>query len=211
MNLKGRSMEKKKKPVGLIVVIVLLFVVAVAGWSAAVLGIIKSNEYLDAIIELQAKNEDLSNAIGDLSVVDDRYGNYIATENWEVKFAYTDGVTAVKAATGNKFDGSLYITSITKDGKTYDVRSCGEEKAGDFNDENPFFLGEVVRYSNIDEHAEGVKEPGSDDDTYSMITKMARYSYYVNRNIKNGCEENKDFKEGAKIARDIIDTIQMKD
>lgn len=200
--------EKAKKPVALIIVLVIMTLIAIAGWSVAIYGMKEYGERTDAIIELQAKNEDLQSRIDKLSVVDDRYGNFIQTDNWDVKFAFTDSVTDVKAATGNKFDGSIYITSVTKDGKTYDASVCPDVT---FSDENPFFLGEVVRYNNYTQRDKDAKKPTEAvEDTYSELSRTSRYDYYINYNIKNGCETNKDFKAGADIAAEILRTIQMK-
>lgn len=214
MNLKGRFMKKEEcqsRTAPIAGIALALGIAAVAGWTLAVWGINEYKERTETILELQSNNQSLQEQIDKISTVTDRYGNFLETDNWEVKFAFTDGVSVVKAETGNKYDGSLHITSVTKDGKTYDITSCGEENLEKFNDENRFYLGEIVRYSNT-EHDENSKAPDDEENSaYSELMQSTRYTYYTNSNTIAGCDGKEGYEIGRGIVNDIFQTIQLKD
>lgn len=90
------------------------------------------------ITTLQKENADLSQRISNLTKV------YLQPENWPIKFLYPDGVTDIQYSTINSQPNEIIITSITKDGVTYDSSLCKNESS---SANQPFYLG-TIQYSN---------------------------------------------------------------
>lgn len=192
-------MKNNKTTVILVVSTVVMAILAIAGWSVAIYDMNVIKERDATIADLAAKSTDLGQQVEDMTAVEDKTANKIVVENWGVEFPYTTGVTKVKSELVDVFDGAVRIKSIEVDGETYDAKTCS-------NDENAF-IGEVVRFNN--ESDDDSKSPEKVEDTYDLIFKSARYSYYINRNIKNDCAKSDEMKKGISTAYEILRSIKM--
>ncbi|MBP5512368.1 hypothetical protein J6X90_03205 [Candidatus Saccharibacteria bacterium] len=204
-------MKKNKRVVPILPILLVLFVIAAAtGWGIVVYqyGEIKSRD--NEIAQLKDNNYDLNVKVDDLTVVDDPYANFLKTNSWEVMFPYIDNVTKVKAETGNIADGSFFIKSIETNDKTYDVDLCGGENE---YKTQPFYLGQIVRWSNSEKHEEGAEDPTQDSARFSRIFVTNNYSYYFDIK-KSGCvtnQENEDYLEGVRLASEMLHKITGKE
>ena len=134
---------------------------------------------------------------------------YLEPEGWNVRFAYPDGVTDIQYGTNDNYDGALYIYSITKNGKTYNVDICGGEDA---YKQYPFFLGNVNRWNPNSSHESWEKSPAVYDGMTLSLTN-GDYEYYVNTDYGNGCESGEntpDYIEALNISKTLIDGIEAK-
>ncbi len=134
---------------------------------------------------------------------------YLEPEGWNVRFAYPDGVTDIQYGTNDNYDGALYIYSITKNGKTYDVNICGGKDA---YEQYPFFLGNVDRWNPNGSHESWEKSPAAYNGMTLSLTN-GDYQYYVNTHYGNGCESGEntpDYVEALSISKALMDGIEAK-
>lgn len=193
------------------ILLAVFIIAAISGWGVVIYQYNEIKNRDDEIAKLSEKTDTLDKQVEDLTAVDDPYANFIKTDNWEVMFPYTDGVTKVKAEVGNDGDGSLLIKSIEKEGKTYDVNLCGGESH--YSSDEPFFFGKVVRWKRNGEHKEGAEDPKDNVTKYSLIYTTNTYDYYYQFNMEQGCKtgENESYEEGVLIASNILNRIRIKE
>jgi hypothetical protein len=200
----------KKKNILFPILTVVFAILAVSGWGIVIYAntAIKSRD--DKIAELTEEKELLSKKVEDEEDVTNPYSNYLATSGWEVAFPYTDGVTNAKAEIANVADGAFRIVSIEKDGKTYDINMCGGTAS---SSENPFYLGEVVRWKNDGSHKEGALDPSTETKSYTLLYKTNRYTYYYRFDNGHVCRKtnSEGYDAGVKAASEMIHKIQIKE
>lgn len=144
-------------------------VVAIFGVGLSLFLIIEKQQDSDKIADLTLKAESLQEQLSQKtpddtqnseqysSTEDDNNGDsdannissqkYLEPEGWDVRFAYPNGVTdAEYSVQDDLWDGALFIYSITKDGKTYDVNLFGGKES---YRHYPFFFGEVARWNDV--------------------------------------------------------------
>ena len=134
---------------------------------------------------------------------------YLEPEGWNVRFVYPDGVTDIQYGTNDNYDGALYIYSITKDGKTYDVNICGGKEA---YKQYPFFLGNIDRWNPSGSHESWEKSPSAYSGMNLALTNGG-YEYYVNTYYGNGCETGEntpEYVEALRISKSLMDGIEAK-
>lgn len=204
-------MKKNKRVVPILPVLLGLFILAaVSGWGIVVYQYNEIKNRDDEIARLTDNNYNLNVKVDDLTVVDDPYANFLKTDSWEVMFPYIDNVIKVKAETGNIADGSFFIKSIETNNKTYDVNLCGGESE---YKSQPFYLGQIVRWSNSEKHREDAEDPSKDTARFSRIFVTSNYTYYFDIK-KSGCatnQENEDYLEGVRLASEMLHKIAGKE
>lgn len=134
---------------------------------------------------------------------------YLEPEGWNVRFAYPDGVTDVQYGMNDNYDGALYIYSITKNGKTYDINMCGGRDA---YQQYPFFLGLVSRWNPSGSHESWESSPATYDSSKLALTNGG-YDYYIDMYYGNGCEtgdNNPDYLEALRISKSLLDSVEIK-
>ena len=158
-------------------------------------------------VEIEAKGL-ATEADGTVSTIDSK--KYLEPKDWNIKFAYPDGVTDIAyGVSSDNFDGALYITGIAKNGRVYDVNICGGQAA---YEQYPFFLGEVDRWNPSGEHEEWQTSPSVYEGMKKLL-KNGSYEYYVNTYYGNGCEtgeNNPDYIEALKLAKEILESAEKK-
>lgn len=215
--------NKQKNGNGLKIATVIACVIAVCGIGFSIFQIMENNTLKTEISSLKEQLNQITEKVqsGSTTIVSDSISDtgtnnasssakkYLEPDGWNVRFAYPDGVTDIQYGTNDNYDGSLYIYSITKNGKTYDVNICGGKDA---YKQYPFFLGNVDRWDPNGSHESWEKSPAAYDDMTLSLTD-GNYEYYVNTHYGNGCESGEntpDYVEALSISKALMDGIETK-
>jgi len=230
-NLMPNNKTKNKLLPAVIILAVLLCGTAI-GLICVFLQLKNSNDELQSLKSEYIKMEELLNektddryVAGDDEqvVVDDPSGSsgestpnstaqiYLEPTGWDVKFAYPEGVTKIEYTMSDNFDGTIYIDSITKNGKKYDVNICGgSERYVHY----PFFLGRIARWTPTAQHETWDTSPAIQDD--DLLLKVSNNEYYGNfEHTGNGCESSdatalSDYEEALEIVRELYRGVVAK-
>lgn len=213
MNKKQNSNDKKW-----VIATISISVVAVLGIGFGIFQMSENGKRDDEISALKDEVEVLKQqsqqANDGGNVADKNEGSthiqkYLEPEGWDVRFAYPKGVTDVEYSMNENFDGTLYIDSITKDGKVYNVDVCGGKEAyGQY----PFFLGTVQRWNPDGQHESWNTSPADFDGEILALTNNG-LEYYVNSHYGNGCEIGEttaDYVEALRISKELLGGIEAR-
>lgn len=220
--------NKQKSGNGLKITAVIACIVVFCGIGFGVFQTIENNrknEEIDTLkTEISSLKEQQQNQTaekvqsGSTTIVSDTISNtdtndtsssakkYLEPGRWNVRFAYPDGVTDIQYSAS---DRALYVFSITKNGKTYDVNICGGKNA---YKHYPFFLGQVDRWNPNGSHESWEKSPAVYNGMVLSLTN-GDYEYYINTHYGNGCEsgdDTPDYVEALSITKALMDGIEAK-
>ena len=126
---------------------------------------------------------------------------YLEPQGWDVRFAYPEGVTDAQYDVQDaNWDGVLYVSEITKDGKTYDASLFGGK---DSYRHYLFFLGAVARLSTASSLSRWVASA-------PLLFEKNNYKYY--RDGDNGYEtsDTDEYKEACRIVEALLKNIEAK-
>lgn len=135
----------------------------------------------------------------------DNSQKYLEPEGWNVRFAYPDGVTDVQYSTQDTpWDGVMFVTSVTKDGKTYNIDLFGGRES---YQQYPFFFGEVARWDSVSPRDNW---SGSIVDM-DLIFTNGDYKYYA-WSKGNGREsgDEAEYQEACRIVKALFDNAESK-
>lgn len=126
---------------------------------------------------------------------------YLEPQGRDVRFAYPEGVTDVQYDVQDaNWDGVLYVSGITKDGKTYDVNLFGGK---DNYKHYPFSLGAVARLSTTSSPSGWVANA-------PLLFENNNYKYY--KDGGNGYEtgDAAEYEEACRIVEVLFNNIETK-
>ncbi len=218
------SSQTNKKQRYFIVIIIALMLLLCVGIGFSIFQTLKYAEANDKVTELEKKitllqeqlKKEQAETPTDKEPVDDTdqkddtnqdvaVKQYLEPEDWNVRFAYPDGVTEVLYhVQDTPWNGALYIDSITKNGKTYNVDMFGGK---DSYKSYSFFFGEVARWKKTNPHDQWT---GSIVDMKLGLTN-GEYEYYT-WDKGNGYESGSaaDYEEACGIVSELFNNIEAK-
>lgn len=215
-----------KKPHNkLIPITIILAILTLAGLSTSIFLGIQSSNRASEISELKTKVDSLtskdsnSNEPNQTTTNESQPSNnqtssttenkllYLEPEGWNVKFAYPEGVTEVIASANDNYDGTLYIGSITYNGKTYNVDLFGGKDA---YHHYPFFLGNLMRWDSKATHESWEQNPTQLGGV--LVFEQGSVGYYYNAAGGNGYETGNeaDYNKAVELTSQLLHNITAK-
>lgn len=220
----------KRNRIWKLITVIMLFL-AVGGVGVGVYAVMQSDEKDSQIRVLKAEVRFLEEELDRLqnpenyqdggddttTVVDNNISGigYLEPAGWDVRFAYPEGVSEVQYDLSRQFDGSIYVTSITSNGITYDMNVCGgAESYHDFM----FSLGWINRWNpNISHESTGELQP----DTYTtagltrlgLVDNTGTYQYYIGKpDVGFMCVtgDNPEYAEAVRLTEALLNSIEIK-
>lgn len=203
------------------IVAILASIVAICGIGFGIFGIVQNSNANARINELESEITSLHEQLEQKTTTDSQ-GNdtnsnlnanqnnpdhvvatkkYLEPQGWNIRFAYPEGVTDVQYDIQNtNWDGVLYVSGITKDGKTYNVDLFGGKNA---YRHYPFFLGAVARLSAANSPSGWVVDA-------PLLFKGNNYSYY--RAGGNGYEagDAAEYEEACRIVEALFNNVESR-
>lgn len=143
------------------------------------------------VTELQTKNSSLATQLANATTI------YFEPTNWGIKFRYPEGVTNIEYEIADNTSDTILVTSISKDGVTYDIDTCGGKSS--YTTKEPFYIGLVTNNATID----------TANLQQFLALNGAEYYYSTSG---SGCKtnsENTDYLISESIFQDLIDNLEI--
>lgn len=167
----------------------------------AIIGIITTIISVSQIISLNQKINDLETELSSTqSALNNATVSYLEIPKLGIRFQYPIGVTDIQYSEQNTYDGTITFTSITKDGITIDINTCGGKSA---YRQNTFSLGQIVRLDPLNNNST------FDYNNSEQIARIGEYEFFFNPSSECLSDsDSTDYKIAIATIQELISSIE---